>query len=78
MIRHSSYVQALLDELSESHPGFSFGLREIGDEFYILLPRSFDEIPLLERILLSQDISHVMNKLRNAGIKAYVDVTDVL
>lgn len=78
MILHATFVQNLLDSFHDEFPTFSFGLREVDGVFYILVPRSFDSIEILERMSLVSALGELMTKLRNAGIKAHIDVTDVL
>lgn len=78
MILHATFVQNLLDAFHKEFPSFSFGLREVDNTFYILVPRSFDTIPSLERVAIAAALKELLETMRGVGIKAYIDVTDVL
>lgn len=77
-ILHATYVQNMLDSFHKEFPRFTFGLTQVDDTFFILIPRNFDDIPLLERMTLAAALKELLQKMRDAGIKAYLDVTDVV
>ena len=77
-ILHATYVQNMLDAFHKEFPAFTFGLTQVEDSFFILIPRDFDSIPVLERVAIAAALKEMLQRMRDAGIKAYLDVTDVV
>lgn len=77
-IWHATFVQNLLDNFHKEFPAFSFGLEEFDEVFYILVPATFDNIPLLERVVLVAALNELLTTLNDAGIRTYLRPTNVL